>query len=177
MLLLHHPAPLVGLDQGEVEHPRLLNRRHMRTGVNVTVHIVLMTHALIPLCLHKSPRTTLHSLVLFRSFLPSFSRVAPPSVILSFRSFLPSFSSSSICSPLSPFFRSSEPKIRCIPSLPESPSYFAASGRGHWLSRRHSSPPLPKRRLTLRLSHFSGSPFISLPSTNIMASSLVPQTL
>jgi hypothetical protein len=36
MLLLHHPAPLVGLDQGEVEHPRLLNRRHMRTGVSVT---------------------------------------------------------------------------------------------------------------------------------------------
>jgi hypothetical protein len=33
MLLLQHPAPLVGLNQGEVEHPCLLNRRHIQAGV------------------------------------------------------------------------------------------------------------------------------------------------
>jgi hypothetical protein len=35
MLLLHHPALLLGLDHGEVGHPRLLHRRHVRAGVSV----------------------------------------------------------------------------------------------------------------------------------------------
>jgi hypothetical protein len=52
MLLLHHPAPLVGLDQGEVEHPTLLRWRHMRAGVSfidLTAQLVDQVADLAPL--------------------------------------------------------------------------------------------------------------------------------
>jgi hypothetical protein len=143
--------------------------------VSLRLHNALRMHRYLPFALTSPPLTR------WARSGPSSPRPVASHVLPSLSSFRPvvsSFSFSSLAA-LSPgsFLSSFGPKNALHPFPARKPLLLAASGRGHRFSRRSSSPSLSRRHLPLRLSHISGSPFVSSASTNTMASSFAPETL